>query len=82
MRVRARNCSVRTAYHPGEKLVYIPAFEAAIGVREKGLPALLVCSGSEEQEALRDLVDLVVEGPDGVMAFLRTLTADVARRHG
>lgn len=66
----------------GDDLGDIPAFEAAAAVREKGLPALLVCSGSDEQEALRDLVDLVVDGPDGVMRFLRRLAADVAARHG
>jgi trehalose 6-phosphate phosphatase len=42
------------------------------------MPTLLVCSGSDEQSALRDLADLVVAGPDGVMAFLRELTADLA----
>jgi trehalose 6-phosphate phosphatase len=65
----------------GDDLGDIPAFEAALGVRAQGLPALLVCSGSDEQHVLRDVVDLVVDGPDGVMQFLRELTEDVARAH-
>jgi trehalose 6-phosphate phosphatase len=40
-----------------------------------------VCSGSDEQQVLRELVDVVVDGPDGVMQFLRDLTDDVARAH-
>jgi trehalose 6-phosphate phosphatase len=65
----------------GDDLGDIPAFEAALGVRAQGLPALLVCSGSDEQQVLRELVDLVVDGPDGVMRFLRELTEDVAKAY-
>ena len=65
----------------GDDLGDVPAFEAALKVRAAGFPALLVCSGSEEQRALRDIVDVVVDGPDGVMAFLRGLAADVAAAH-
>jgi trehalose 6-phosphate phosphatase len=66
----------------GDDLGDIPAFEAALGVRDQGLPALLVCSGSDEQRVLRDLVDVVVDGPDGVMQFLRELAEAVARASG
>jgi trehalose 6-phosphate phosphatase len=65
----------------GDDLGDVPAFEAALRVRASGLPALLVCSGSQEQSALRDLVDLEVDGPDGVMDFLRKLTAAIAAAH-
>ena len=65
----------------GDDLGDVPAFEAALKVRAAGFPTLLVCSGSEEQRALREIVDLVVDGPDGVMQFLRTLAADIARAH-
>ena len=41
------------------------------------MPTLLVCSGSEEQNALADLADVVVDGPDGVLDFLRQLMADI-----
>jgi trehalose 6-phosphate phosphatase len=65
----------------GDDLGDVPAFEAALKVRASGLPALLVCSGSEEQPALRDIVDLEVAGPDGVMEFLRGLTDAIAAAH-
>jgi len=62
----------------GDDLGDVPAFEAVADLRAQGVPGLLVASGSDEQSALRDLADLEVEGPDGVMAFLRRLTADLS----
>jgi trehalose 6-phosphate phosphatase len=61
----------------GDDLGDVPAFEAVAELRATGMPALLVCSGSDEESTLRDLADVVVVGPDGVMAFLRELTADL-----
>jgi trehalose 6-phosphate phosphatase len=62
----------------GDDLGDVPAFEAVADLRAAGMPTLLVCSGSDEQSALRELADVEVAGPDGVMAFLRGLTADLA----
>ena len=45
-----------------------------------GLPGLLICSGSEEQTALVELADVVVDGPEGVLALLRQLTTDLSSR--
>lgn len=53
----------------------VPAFEAVRDLRSGGLPGLVVCSGSEEEPVLRDLADLVVAGPDGVVDFLRALAS-------
>jgi trehalose 6-phosphate phosphatase len=61
----------------GDDLGDVPAFETAADLRSAGLPALLVCSGSAEQTALATLADLVVNGPDGVMACLRQLSTDL-----
>lgn len=61
----------------GDDLGDVPAFEAVLEMRAAGMPALLVCSGSDEQSALRELSDLVVPGPDGVMDFLRRLTSEI-----
>ena len=36
-------------------------------------PPLLVCSASHEEDALSALADVVVEGPDGVAAWLDDL---------
>ena len=60
----------------GDDLGDVEAFEAVDALREEGLPTFLVCSGSEEQQALAARADLVVDGPDGVLEFLRRLTAD------
>jgi trehalose 6-phosphate phosphatase len=62
----------------GDDLGDLEAFEAARALRDQGLPALLVCSGSEEEQALADIADVVVPGPDGVLDLLRQLTADAA----
>jgi len=72
----------RAVVFVGDDLGDVPAFEAVADLREQGMPALLVCSGSDEESALRDLADRVVDGPDGVMAFLRTLAGDIAAARG
>ncbi|HET9858181.1 MAG TPA: trehalose-phosphatase [Nocardioidaceae bacterium] len=66
----------------GDDLGDIEAFRAVTALREAGAPGLLVCSGSEEQVALVELSDIVVDGPDGVLALLRQLARDVAGRAG
>ena len=54
----------------GDDLGDLEAFEAVRTLRDGGMPALLVCSGSREQEALADLADVVVDGPGGVLDLL------------
>ena len=50
----------------GDDLGDLEAFEAvARAARQGGMPTLLVCSASEEQSALVELADVVVDGPDG-----------------
>jgi trehalose 6-phosphate phosphatase len=68
---------VQAVVFVGDDLGDVPAFEAVGELRARGMPALLVCSGSDEESTLRDLADVVVGGPDGVMDFLRELTADL-----
>ena len=58
----------------GDDLGDAEAFEAVHSLREDGLPGLAVCSASEEQPALVELADVVVDGPDGVVDLLRRLT--------
>ena len=66
----------------GDDLGDIEAFRAATALREEGEPGLLVCSGSEEQLALVELSDVVVDGPAGVLALLRQLARDAAAHAG
>ena len=63
----------------GDDLGDLEAFEAARTLRAQGLPTLLVCSGSTEGEAQRvlaEVTDVVVPGPEGVLALLRGFAAD------
>jgi trehalose 6-phosphate phosphatase len=61
----------------GDDLGDVEAFKAVDELRAQGLPGLLVCSGSAEETALSAMADVVVDGPDGVLALLRELTADI-----
>ena len=60
----------------GDDLGDVEAFRAGRALREEGRPGLLVCSGSEEQTALVELSDIVVDGPEGVLAFFRQFARD------
>jgi trehalose 6-phosphate phosphatase len=62
----------------GDDLGDVDAFEAIADLRRRGMVGLLVCSGSEEQRALVEFADIVVDGPDGVMRLLKQLAADAA----
>lgn len=62
----------------GDDLGDIEAFKAVADLRRGGMIGLLVCSASEEQPALLELADVVVDGPDGVMRFLERLSGDAA----
>jgi trehalose 6-phosphate phosphatase len=66
----------------GDDLGDVEAFEAIAALRREGMVGLLVCSGSEEQRALVELADIVVDGPDGVMELLRQVAADAAAPDG
>jgi trehalose 6-phosphate phosphatase len=66
----------------GDDLGDVEAFEAIAALRREGMVGLLVCSGSEEQRALVELADIVVDGPDGVMELLRQVAADAAAADG
>jgi len=59
----------------GDDLGDVEAFQAVEQLREGGLPSLLVCSSSDEQEALAELADVVVGGPAGVVDLLEGLAA-------
>ncbi len=63
----------------GDDLGDLEAFGAVEELRAGGLPALLVCSASQEEAALAERADVVVDGPDGVMQFLAGLAEDVRR---
>jgi trehalose 6-phosphate phosphatase len=76
VRMVAEELSASGFLFAGDDLGDLEAFEAVAELRDEGMPTLLVCSGSEEQRALAAHADLVVDGPDGVLDFLRELTSD------
>ena len=58
----------------GDDLGDLPAYDAVDELRGRGVPGVLVCSGSAEgPAALRERADVVVDGPPGVVELLRTL---------
>lgn len=77
VRAFARESAAEGFLFAGDDLGDLAAYAAVAELREAGLATLLVCSTSTEQSALRELSDLCVPGPDGVIAFLRRLVADV-----
>ncbi|WP_104105430.1 trehalose-phosphatase [Nocardioides sp. 616] len=69
----------------GDDLGDIEAFNQVRDLRAAGMPAMVVCSdGGDGPDILNELADLVVDGPDGVLALLRQLRDDIAasRRQG
>lgn len=70
---------VKAILFAGDDLGDVEAFEALDAWDAEGLTTLKVCSASSddrEQSALVPLADVVVAGPDGVLALLRRLAAD------
>lgn len=62
----------------GDDLGDVEAFNELIGLRESGTPTLVVCAhGGIGPAQLEELADHVVDGPDGVVALLRQLIADL-----
>jgi trehalose 6-phosphate phosphatase len=57
----------------GDDLGDLAAFAAVAELRSAGVPGVTVCSGSAEVTALAEQADLVVDGPDGVVALLNAI---------
>lgn len=60
----------RTVVFAGDDLGDLPAFDAVDALRADGLRGLLVCSESDEQDALVARSDVVLDGPDAVAVWL------------
>ncbi len=59
----------------GDDLGDLAAFAAVRELRSAGLAGVTVCSGSAEAGAIAEAADLVVDGPDGVVALLDAIAA-------
>ena len=63
----------------GDDLGDLAAFDAVDRLRADVTRGLLVCSGSTEVTTLADRADLVVDGPDGVVALLSAVAESLDR---
>ena len=63
----------------GDDLGDLAAYDAVDRLRADGTPGLLVCSGSTEVTAVAERADLVVDGPDGVVALLTEIVDTLDR---
>jgi len=61
----------------GDDLGDLPAFRAVEQLREEGVPGLLVCSASHEEDALSEMADLILCGPEGVAQWLTRLAENL-----
>ncbi|MGW0879785.1 trehalose-phosphatase [Streptomyces sp. NPDC002671] len=68
-----RSTGAECVVYAGDDLGDLPAYAAVDKLRSEGIPGLLICSGSTEVTELAERADVVVDGPEGVVALLRTL---------
>lgn len=80
LRGLVEQCGAEAVVFVGDDLGDLPAFDAVADLRTEGMPGLLVCSTSDEETALADRADVLVDGPDGVVGWLRQLAADIDAR--
>lgn len=66
----------------GDDLGDLPAFRAVEEMRSEGVPGLLVSSASQEEDALSEIADLIVAGPEGVADWLTRLAESLEARVG
>jgi trehalose 6-phosphate phosphatase len=64
---------IRSVIFAGDDLGDLPAFRAVEALRGEGVPGLLISSASHEEDALSELADLVLCGPEGVADWLGRL---------
>ncbi|MEU5109761.1 MULTISPECIES: trehalose-phosphatase [unclassified Streptomyces] len=75
-----RETGASAVLYAGDDLGDLAAFAAVERLRARGVPGVLVCSGSSEVTELAQRADLVVDGPAGVVALLTALAAAVEDR--
>jgi trehalose 6-phosphate phosphatase len=76
----AEQVAARHVVFAGDDLGDLPAFDAVDRLRDHGVGGLLVCSASDEQDALVARADLVLDGPDAVAAWLGGLADAIEQR--
>jgi trehalose 6-phosphate phosphatase len=69
----ARERAARSVLFCGDDLGDLPAFAAVRALRAAGIPGCTVASASAESPRVADAADLVVPGPDGIVALLAAI---------
>ncbi len=77
LRAIVAETEARQVIFAGDDLGDLPAFEAVRTLREEGIPGLLVCSASHEEDALAEISDVIVDGSTGVAAWLTGLAEEI-----
>ncbi|MES4901389.1 MULTISPECIES: trehalose-phosphatase [unclassified Streptomyces] len=72
-----RETGASAVLYGGDDLGDLAAFAAVEQLRARGVPGLLVCSGSTEVTELARRADLVVDGPAGIVDLLTALAEAV-----
>jgi trehalose 6-phosphate phosphatase len=67
--------SAGVVLYAGDDLGDLAAFDAVEHLRTRGVLGVTVCSASAEALRVAERADMVVEGPDGIVSFLRDLVA-------
>ena len=63
----------------GDDLGDLPAFAAVRALRADGIPGCAVASASAESPQVAAAADLVVDGPEGIVALLAAIAAELER---
>lgn len=66
-----------TVLYTGDDLGDVAAFDVVERLRLGAVAGITVCSGSTEVRGLAERADLVVDGPDGVVALLEALAVEI-----
>lgn len=74
VRERAADCVVFC----GDDLGDLPAFAAVRALRAEGIPGCAVASASAESPQVAEQADLVVDGPEGIVALFDAIATDLA----
>jgi trehalose 6-phosphate phosphatase len=69
----------RSVLFCGDDLGDLPAFAAVRSLREAGIPGCAVASASTESPQVAAAADLVVQGPEGIVALLAEIAAELER---
>ena len=81
LRTVVTETEARRVIFAGDDLGDLPAFQAVRALRTEGVPGLLVCSASYEEDALVAISDVILAGTAGVAEWLGALAdaIDAAR---